>query len=136
MYNLLIISHGSLAEEFLNTTEMIMGTQDNITTLGLKPEEGKEDFEKTILETCEKIYNSDGILVLADLYGGTPCNSAILKLLTKYDRVQIVAGLNLAMLIQAIMYRNENLENVVMKLKQDSIDAIHIINKEAFNYED
>lgn len=132
MYNLLLISHGNLAQEFLNTLEMIMGPQDNILPLGLQPEEGKGDFEKRISEACEKIYISNGVLILADLYGGTPCNSALLKLIYKYDKIQILTGLNLPMLIQSIIYRDENLETAILKLKQDTNDAICILNKNSF----
>lgn len=132
MYNLLVISHGNLAQEFLNALEMIMGPQDDVIPLGLNSEEGKEDFEKRISEACEKIYTNDGVLVLADLYGGTPCNSAVLKLISKYQKIQIITGLNLPMLIQSIIYRNENLENAVSNLKQDTNDSICIINKNSF----
>lgn len=117
MINILLLSHGDLAKGFLSASELIMGKQEKIKALGLRPDESREDFQKRISEACESLYTDDGILILTDLFGGTPTNAAILEVISKYDKLEILAGINLSILLEAFSLREESLKVVISKLK-------------------
>lgn len=95
---LVLISHGRMAEEMKKSAELIMGPQDHIHTVCLLPEEGPEDFEKKFEEVTEN-FNDDEIMVFADLMGGTPANT-ISRLIMGGSNIHLIAGMNLAMVIQ------------------------------------
>lgn len=129
MFKILLISHGNLAQEFLNTSKMIMGEQEGVMALGLKPDEGNEEFGNKIYETCSKLYSCDGILILTDLYGGTPCNTAILSAISKYENIEMLAGVNLAMLLEALVSRNTPLNQAVISLKDAGTNGVYNIKE-------
>jgi len=129
MFKILLISHGNLAQEILNTSKMIMGEQEGITALGLKPDEGNEEFGNKIFDTCSKLYSGSGILILTDLYGGTPCNTAILRVMNKFDNVEILAGVNLAMVLEALVSRDMPLSQAVTSLKEAGKNGIYNIKE-------
>lgn len=129
MFTILLISHGNLAQEFLNTSKMIMGEQQGVTALGLRPDEGNEEFGNRIFEACSKSYTDDGILIMTDLYGGTPCNTAILRTLNSFENIEILTGINLAMVIEAIISREQPLKEAVNSLKESGISGIYNIRE-------
>lgn len=124
MINILLLSHGRLAEEFLNTAVLIIGMQQGICALGLGASEGMEDFKNRILNEYSKLSSSDEILVLTDLYGGTPTNAAIYGLLNKNNRVEIMTGLNLPILLEAIIKRNLPMAELLEGLKKTGAEGI------------
>lgn len=139
MYNILIVSHGSIAKGFYDTAEMIMGEIENVKAIGIQPGESAEDFGGKIETLADEIYTDDGLLVLADLYGGTPCNVSILKLLNKYEKVQIISGLNLPILLEALGSRSFSLEKVtdnLIGIGENGILDINKIVKKSSNHED
>ncbi|HFH9920943.1 PTS sugar transporter subunit IIA [Streptococcus sp. P25B114] len=93
--SLVLVSHGTFCQELKQSTEMIMGPQDNIFTVALLPEEGPEDFQKKFEET---IADLDDFVVFADLLGGTPANVVSRKLIdgAQFD---LYAGMNMPMVI-------------------------------------
>lgn len=125
MYAILILSHGELANAFLNTSKLIMGEQVNIIALGLEASESREDYQVRLVEACESLDHQDGILVLTDLYGGTPSNAAILSLFGVYPNLQMVTGINLAMVIEALTLRtSKSLNESVEFLKETGCQGI------------
>lgn len=122
MTNILLLSHGKLAEEFLNTAALIVGEQQGVCALGLGASEGMDDFKNRILNEYSKLNDSNEILVLTDLYGGTPTNAAIYGLLNK--RVEILTGLNLPILLEAITRRNQPLADLLEDLKRTGAEGI------------
>lgn len=124
MFKVLLISHGNLAQEILNTSKMIMGEQKGVIALGLKPDEGNEEFGNRVYEACSEMYSDDGILILADLYGGTPCNSATLRVINNFKNIEILTGVNLGMLLEALSNRNLPLNNAVVSLKDAGASGI------------
>ncbi|NQH34064.1 PTS fructose transporter subunit IIA [Streptococcus suis] len=93
--SLVLVSHGTFCQELKQSTEMIMGPQDNIFTVALLPEEGPEDFQKKFEET---IADLDDFVIFADLLGGTPANVVSRKLIdgAQFD---LYAGMNMPMVI-------------------------------------
>lgn len=124
MINILLLSHGRLAEEFLNTIKLIMGEQQGVHALGLGASESIEDFMNRIVAEYLKLNNNDGILVLTDLYGGTPTNAAIYGLLNKYNNMEILTGLNLPLLLEAIIKRNQPKVDLIDSLKKAGTEGI------------
>lgn len=94
---LVLISHGKMAEEVKKSAELIMGPQEYIHAVCLLPEEGPEDFEKKFQDTINGIPEED-LTVFADLMGGTPANT-VSRLIMGGQNIHLVAGMNLAMVI-------------------------------------
>ncbi len=94
---LVLISHGKMAEEVKKSAELIMGPQEHIHAVYLLPEEGPEDFEKKFQDTINGIPEED-LTVFADLMGGTPANT-VSRLIMGGQNIHLVAGMNLAMVI-------------------------------------
>ncbi|MGK0604873.1 PTS sugar transporter subunit IIA [Enterococcus gilvus] len=96
--DLVLISHGLFCEELKKSTEMIMGPQKSIHTVGLLPSESAEDF-RTKFEAV--IAELDEFIVLADLMGGTPCN-VVSRMILEGQAIDLYAGMNMPMVIDFI----------------------------------
>lgn len=94
---LVLISHGKMAEEVKKSAELIMGPQEHIHVVCLLPEEGPEDFEKKFQDTISGILEED-LTVFGDLMGGTPANT-VSRLIMGGQNIHLIAGMNLAMVI-------------------------------------
>jgi len=109
LVNILIISHSQLAKGLLSAAIMIMGDQDGVCYLGLEPAQGFEEFKNLVEEKINFLQNDDGVLILADLYGGSPCNIAVIlcavKKVSPLKTLACISGVNLPMLIEALCMR-------------------------------
>lgn len=104
MVGIILASHGEFAKGILQSATMIVGEQENVEAVVLQPSEGPDDIRKKI-EDAAASFNTEEILVLADLWGGTPFNQASGLYEQNKDQWAIVAGLNLPMLIEALTAR-------------------------------
>lgn len=102
MIGIILASHGSLAEGVLQASQMIFGEQENIAACTLLPSEGPEDIRSKIEKAIESFDSQEEILILADLWGGTPFNQSSAIIEGHEDKWAIVAGLNLPMVIEAL----------------------------------
>lgn len=103
MQGILLVSHGDMAKGMLDAAQLFMGEDiPQLDFLGLKKEDSAEAFGKQIGEKLKALDTGDGVLVLADLFGGTPCNQTLFQL---RDGIEVVAGFNLATLIEALSSR-------------------------------
>lgn len=101
MVNLIIASHGDFAKGILMSGSMIFGEQENVEVVTFLPNEGADDLDKHYQEALAKFNNDDQILFLVDLWGGSPFNRASLIQKQNPEKMAIIAGLNLPMLIAA-----------------------------------
>ncbi|MDM7539660.1 mannose/fructose/sorbose PTS transporter subunit IIA [Leuconostoc mesenteroides] len=101
MVNLIIASHGDFAKGILMSGSMIFGEQENVAVVTFLPNEGPDDLDKHYQEALAKFNNDDQILFLVDLWGGSPFNRASLIQKQNPEKMAIIAGLNLPMLIEA-----------------------------------
>lgn len=101
MVNLIIASHGDFAKGILMSGSMIFGEQENVEVVTFLPNEGPDDLDRHYQEALAKFNNDDQILFLVDLWGGSPFNRASLIQKQDPEKMAIVAGLNLPMLIEA-----------------------------------
>jgi mannose PTS system EIIA component len=98
MIGLVLVTHGRLAEEFVVAMEHVVGKQERIATICIGPEDDMESRRGDIAAAIADVDDGSGVIVLTDLFGGTPSNLAIS--LMKPGRVEVIAGINLPMLIR------------------------------------
>jgi len=103
MIGLLIITHGQLAKELLGAAEFIVGAVEAVECICIDVMEDSERLRDTIKKKIDSLDQGQGVLVLTDMFGGTPSNLA-LSFLQK-DRVEIVTGINLPMVIAIVQNR-------------------------------
>lgn len=98
MIGLILVTHGKLAEEFVHAMEHVVGQQDAIETVCIGPNDDMERRRREIAKAIQKVDAGEGAIILTDLFGGTPSNLAIS--LMKAGQVEVIAGINLPMLIR------------------------------------
>ena len=98
MIGLVLVTHGRLAEEFVTAMEHVVGKQDRIDTISIGPEDDMETRRTDIAQAIAAVDSGNGVIVLTDLFGGTPSNLAIS--LMEPGRIEVIAGINLPMLIR------------------------------------
>ena len=98
MIGLVLVTHGRLAEEFVVAREHVVGKQEQIASICIGPEDDMEGRRADIAEAIKGVDSGRGVIVLSDLFGGTPSNLAIS--LMEAGRVEVIAGINLPMLIR------------------------------------
>lgn len=98
MIGLVLVTHGRLAEEFVVAMEHVVGKQEQIASICIGPEDDMEGRRADIAEAIRSVDSGRGVIVLSDLFGGTPSNLAIS--LMEAGKVEVIAGINLPMLIR------------------------------------
>ena len=98
MIGLVLVTHGRLATEFVTAMEHVVGPQSAIEAICIGPEDDMEARRADIAAAIAKVDSGSGVIVLTDLFGGTPSNLAIS--LMEVGRVEVIAGINLPMLIR------------------------------------
>ncbi|EXS70737.1 PTS sugar transporter subunit IIA [Sphingobium sp. Ant17] len=98
MIGLVLVTHGSLATEFVVAMEHVVGPQQQIETICIGPEDDMELRRADIATAVARVNDGSGVILLTDLFGGTPSNLAISLL--KAGEIEVIAGINLPMLIR------------------------------------
>jgi mannose/fructose-specific phosphotransferase system component IIA len=120
MIGVIVISHGPGAQGLICSAQMISPGVEQLASLCVNPDTNPDDFENELLQLTDQMNSGEGVLILADLLGGTPCNRAI-RLLTN-ERVEILTGVNLPMLLTALT-RRSSCENISDLLKEVCAEA-------------
>jgi len=107
MVGLVVAAHGRLAQELVATAEQIMGALAEVATVSIEPGTSPETIRAQMRAAVKEHDHGEGVLVLADLFGGTPCKESLL--LCGKANVEVLAGVNLPMLMKAASLRKENL---------------------------
>ncbi len=105
MIGLVLVTHGRLAEEFVAAMEHVVGPQEQVQVVAIGPDDDMERRRGEILEAVEAVDTGEGVIVLTDMFGGTPSNLAI-SLLGR-GRIEVIAGTNLPMLIKLASARKD-----------------------------
>jgi mannose PTS system EIIA component len=105
MIGLVLVTHGKLALEFIHALEHVVGKQNNIEAVCIGPDDKMDIRRNDIAASIEKVNEGQGVIVLTDMFGGTPSNLAISLL--EEGRVEVVAGLNLPMLVKLARVRKD-----------------------------
>lgn len=136
MYKIIIVTHGPLASAFKETLKMFTNEIEDVYPVALT-EVGVEKFKEKLNETLSECYEEEkGILVLADIFGGTPFNTAMLEIKAKYPNVQIITGINLPLLIEATLLRSGDLKEIIDTLKESAKDGIMVPPSTEFSEDD
>ncbi|MEL6422711.1 MAG: PTS sugar transporter subunit IIA [Pseudomonadota bacterium] len=98
MIGLVIVTHGALADEFRAAVEHIVGPQKQLATVGIGPSDDMEGRRSDIVGAVTDVDSGEGVVILTDMFGGTPSNLAIS--LMGERNVEVIAGVNLPMLIK------------------------------------
>ncbi len=98
MIGLVLVTHGRLAAEFITAMEHVVGPQEAVAAIGIGPDDDIEARRGEIGEAIGRVNDGAGVILLTDLFGGTPSNLAISML--RRDEVEVIAGINLPMLIR------------------------------------
>ncbi|MGE0503294.1 MAG: PTS sugar transporter subunit IIA [Rhizobiaceae bacterium] len=98
MIGLVLVTHGKLAEEFRRAVEHVVGPQETFETVSIGADDDMEQRRRDILAAVERADTGSGVVVLTDMFGGTPSNLAISVM--EAGRVEVIAGMNLPMLIK------------------------------------
>lgn len=126
---LVLVSHGDFCHELKKSTEMIMGPQEGIISVGLQPSEGAEEFKTKFLAAVEGI---DNFTVFADLMGGTPCNVAS-RLILEGAQFDLYAGMSMPMVIG---FLNSQLLGEAVDYKEFAIENTHKVNDLLTSFDD
>jgi PTS system mannose-specific IIA component len=98
MIGLVLITHGQLATEFRHAVEHVVGPQEDFENLAIGADDDMEQRRRDIVAAVAKADTGAGVIVLTDMFGGTPSNLAISVM--ESGRVEVIAGMNLPMLIK------------------------------------
>lgn len=98
MIGLVIVTHGALADEFRAALEHVVGPQEQLATVAIGPEDALDARRQEILDKAHAVETGDGVVILTDMFGGTPSNLA-LSVLDETD-TEVVAGVNLPLLVK------------------------------------
>ena len=115
MIGMVFVTHGRLADDLVSALEHVVGIQDKITTVCIGPEDDMERRRAEILEAITKTADGSGVILLTDMFGGTPSNLAI-SVMDKAN-VEVIAGVNLPMLIKLASVRD------IISIEEASIAA-------------
>lgn len=107
MVGLVVATHGRLATELVATAEQIVGKLENTTTCLVEAGSSPEEIHRRICAAVDAVENGDGVLVLADMLGGTPCNQCLQ--LSAARHLEVVTGANLPLLLKANSLRSQPL---------------------------
>ena len=112
MIGLVLVTHGRLAQEFIYAMEHVVGPQAGVEAICIGPEDDMERRRQDIMAACDRVNSGAGVILLTDMFGGTPSNLAISVM--EQTRAEVIAGLNLPMLIKLASVRGRvSLEDAV-----------------------
>lgn len=121
--NLILAAHGKLAQEVLNSANMVFGQIDNLDTVAFVPGENAENLKQKYQEIMKTYDEKEEVLFLVDLFGGSPYNAAF-ETVIQEDRMDVITGLSLPMLIDVVGIRemNEGLKAKEVYAKLNTLD--------------
>lgn len=120
MQNIILISHGSMAEGVKASLEMIVGKQDHVHVVALTPDGDNRQFEEELLKKMKALNGSS--LIIADLLGGTPCNVALSNYLES-ENVEIIAGMSLPLVIEATLNSTATVKELIQAATTGIVDV-------------
>ncbi len=105
MIGLVVVTHGRLAEEFVAAAEHVVGHQEALKAISIGPEDDMDMRRKEIIEAVKACDSGSGVIILTDMFGGTPSNLAIS--IMGSGKIEVIAGVNLPMLIKLAEVRSK-----------------------------
>jgi PTS system mannose-specific IIA component len=120
-----VVTHGQLANELVNAAEMIVGDLPQFTAVSIGWHDDVNDAREDISQAIDRVRGEEGVLLLTDMFGGTPSNIGMTFL--DKDRVEVITGVNLPMLIKlASLRRSSDLLAVAKEMRDHGRNAIWV----------
>ena len=117
MIGVVIVTHGKLAHEFRAALEHVVGPQDQIETISIGPDDDLDARRADMLSALDSVDSGEGVVVLTDMFGGSPSNLAISAM--ERPSVEVIAGVNLPMLVKLASVRGDaGLDETIMKARE------------------
>lgn len=125
MIGVLVATHGEMAKGLFDAIDMICGAQEKFSIVSLERGQDAESFGEELGEKINELNSDEGVVVLVDLLGATPMNQSALNLY-KSDKVEVITGVNLPMVVTAAMERDcfSDIKELVEKIKNDGKDSV------------
>ena len=128
MIGMVLVTHGRLADEFLGALQHVVGEQEQAATVCIQPDDDMEQRRRDILAAIVAVDSGDGAVVLTDLFGGTPSNLAISVM--NETKIEVIAGVNLPMLVQlARVRKNMDLADAVREAQDAGRKYINVASQ-------
>ena len=128
MIGLVLVTHGSLAKEFQLALEHVVGPQDQVDAISIGPDDDMEQRRQDILDAVGRVNTGSGTIILTDMFGGTPSNLSIS--IMEPGLIEVVAGVNLPMLIKLAGVRNsDDMDSALDKAVESGKRYINIASK-------
>lgn len=128
MIGMVLVTHGRLAEELVAVMEHVVGPQKQVAVVCIGPDDDIEKRRQDIIDSVARVDDGNGVVLITDLFGGTPSNLAI-SVMDK-AKVEVIAGVNLPLLIQLATVRGkENLEQAVMSAQEAGRKYINVASQ-------
>ncbi len=125
MIGVVVVTHGQLATELVNAAEMIVGDLPQFTAVSIGWHDDVNDARDEIAQAIERVKGDSGVLILTDMFGGTPSNIGMTFL--EKDRVEVITGVNLPMLIKLASLRgSSDLLAAAREMREHARDAIWV----------
>lgn len=124
MIGIVLVTHGRLAEEFKHAVEHVVGPQESLETVSIGADDDMEKRRQDILDAIDRAGTGNGVIILTDMFGGTPSNLAISVM--QPGSVEVVAGVNLPMLIKLTSVRRD--DNLAVALDEAQAAGRKYIN--------
>ncbi|HVH27323.1 MAG TPA: PTS sugar transporter subunit IIA [Vicinamibacterales bacterium] len=125
MIGVVVITHGQLANELLNAAEMIVGDLPQFTAVSIGWHDDVNEAREEIVQAIERVRGDQGVLLLTDMFGGTPSNLGMTFL--EKDKVEVITGVNLPILIKlAGLRQSQDLLAVARQMRDDGRNAIWV----------
>ncbi|QGM97652.1 PTS sugar transporter subunit IIA [Methylocystis parvus] len=132
MIGMVLVTHGHLATEFRAALEHVVGPQKQLVSISIGPEDDMERRRADILEAIHKADSGEGVVLLTDMFGGTPSNLAISVM--NGGNVEVLAGVNLPMLIKLASVRDTaTLEQAVLQAQDAGRKYVYIASRVLLN---
>jgi PTS system mannose-specific IIA component len=128
MIGVVIVTHGRLAAEFIAALEHVVGPQRDIAAICIGPDDDMEQRRQDILQSVRAVDTGDGVVLLTDMFGGTPSNLAISVM--DRPKIEVIAGINLPMLIKLASLRStETLADAVRGAQEAGRKYINVASQ-------
>lgn len=128
MIGIVLVTHGKLAEEFRHAVEHVVGPQKFIETVSIGPEDDMDQRRQDILEAVRRAEDGQGVIILTDMFGGTPSNLAISVM--DSGRIEVIAGVNLPMLIKLAGVRgDQNMDKALAEASEAGRKYINVASR-------
>lgn len=128
MIGVVVVTHGQLATELVNAAEAIVGDLPSVTAVSIGWHEDVQDARDELAAAIARVQGAEGVLIVTDMFGGTPSNLGITFL--EANRVEVITGVNLPMLIKAANLREQaNLTDMARTLREHGRNAIWVASE-------